>query len=69
MFGKGEGQQGKRCRLGAVKTNIGHLDAAAGVASFIKTVLALYHKQIPAMLHYERPNPAIDLANSRLIVS
>ncbi|MBB84105.1 MAG: polyketide synthase, partial [Deltaproteobacteria bacterium] len=48
------------CALGSLKTNIGHLDAAAGIAGFIKTVLALKHERIPASLHYERPNPQID---------
>ncbi|MEP4805689.1 MAG: polyketide synthase, partial [Hyphomicrobiales bacterium] len=48
------------CRLGSVKTNIGHLDTAAGVASLIKTSLALHHKQIPPSLGYEKPNPSID---------
>nr|WP_325248406.1 polyketide synthase [Amylibacter sp.] len=48
------------CRLGSVKTNIGHLDTAAGVASLIKTSLALHHKQIPASLGFEKPNPAIN---------
>ena len=52
------------CALGAVKTNIGHLDTAAGVAGFIKTVLALQHKRIPPSLHFEQPNPRIDFANS-----
>jgi phthiocerol/phenolphthiocerol synthesis type-I polyketide synthase E len=52
------------CRIGSVKTNIGHLDAAAGVAGLIKTVLALYHRQIPPSLHFEQPNPEIDLAGS-----
>ncbi|HKI03097.1 MAG TPA: amino acid adenylation domain-containing protein, partial [Thermoanaerobaculia bacterium] len=51
------------CSLGSVKTNIGHLDTAAGVAGLIKTVLALQHGQIPPSLHFERPNPEIDLAN------
>ena len=47
------------CRIGSVKTNIGHLDTAAGVASLIKASLALHHKQIPPSLGYEKPNPAI----------
>ncbi|MEM9491976.1 MAG: type I polyketide synthase, partial [Myxococcota bacterium] len=52
------------CALGAVKSNIGHLDTAAGVAGLIKTVLALKHEQIPPSLHFESPNPEIDFANS-----
>ena len=52
------------CRIGSVKTNIGHLDTAAGVASLIKASLALHHKQIPASLGYEKPNPAIDFETS-----
>ena len=57
------------CAIGSVKTNIGHLDAAAGVAGFIKTVLALYNKQIPASLNYDRPNPKIDFENSPFFVN
>ncbi|MEM7355518.1 MAG: SDR family NAD(P)-dependent oxidoreductase, partial [Acidobacteriota bacterium] len=52
------------CALGSVKTNIGHLDAAAGVASLIKTTLALEHEILPPSLHFERPNPEIDLAST-----
>src|SRR5699024_7390273 len=47
-----------------VKTNIGHLDTAAGVAGLIKTTLALHHRQIPPSLSYEKPNPAIDFETS-----
>ncbi|MCU0289365.1 MAG: type I polyketide synthase, partial [Acidobacteria bacterium] len=57
------------CAIGSVKTNIGHLDTAAGIASFIKTVLAIYHKYIPASLHFEKPNPKIDFENSPFYVN
>jgi acyl transferase domain-containing protein len=57
------------CAIGSLKTNIGHLDAAAGVAGLIKTVLALKHKFLPPSLHFEAPNPAIDFANSPFYVN
>ncbi|WP_152466850.1 type I polyketide synthase [Sulfitobacter sp. THAF37] len=52
------------CRIGSVKTNIGHLDTAAGVAGFAKAALALHHKQMPPSLGYEAPNPAIPFEGS-----
>ncbi len=57
------------CALGSVKSNVGHLDAAAGVAGLIKTVLALENATIPPSLHYDRPNPAIDFAASPFYVA
>ncbi len=57
------------CPIGSVKTNIGHLDAAAGVASLVKTILALEHKQIPPSLNFQQPNPNIDFANSPFFVN
>ncbi|MCW2248520.1 amino acid adenylation domain-containing protein [Azospirillum fermentarium] len=57
------------CALGAVKTNIGHLDTAAGMAGLVKTVLALQHRQIPPTLHFRRGNPEIDFANSPFFVN
>jgi acyl transferase domain-containing protein len=56
------------CALGSVKTNIGHLDAAAGAASFIKTVLALKNRLIPPSLNFETLNPRLDFENSPFYV-
>ena len=57
------------CRIGSVKTNLGHLEMAAGVTGFIKTVLALKHRQIPPSLYFETPNPKIDFDNSPFVVN
>jgi acyl transferase domain-containing protein len=57
------------CAIGSVKTNLGHLDAAAGIAGFIKTVLAIRHKQLPPSLHFKEANPKIDFSSSPFYVN
>lgn len=57
------------CTIGSVKGNVGHLDAAAGMAGLIKTVLALKHAQIPGTVHYKSPNPRIDFESSPFYVN
>lgn len=52
------------CVLGSVKSNIGHLDAASGIAGLIKVVLALRHELMPPTLHFRRPNPELSLDDS-----
>jgi amino acid adenylation domain-containing protein len=57
------------CALGSVKSNVGHLDVAAGVTGLIKTALSLHNKRIPASLHFTKPNPKLDLDNSPFYVN
>ncbi|HEU0191862.1 MAG TPA: type I polyketide synthase, partial [Mycobacterium sp.] len=64
IYGRGDGP----CALGAVKTNIGHLEAAAGIAGFIKAALSVRNGRIPPNLHFSQWNPAIDPSPTRLFV-
>lgn len=57
------------CGIGSVKSNIGHTDAAAGVASFIKLCLAAYHRTLPPTLNFEKPNPHINFEDSPFYVN
>jgi len=57
------------CAIGSVKTNIGHLDAAAGIAGIIKTVLALQNRKIPASINYEEPNHEINFSETPFYVN
>ncbi|HET6493535.1 MAG TPA: beta-ketoacyl synthase N-terminal-like domain-containing protein, partial [Burkholderiales bacterium] len=57
------------CAIGSVKTNVGHLDAAAGVAGMIKTILALEHRQLPPSLNFIEPNPEIDFSSTPFYVN
>jgi acyl transferase domain-containing protein/acyl carrier protein len=59
---------GSKCLIGSVKSNIGHLEAASGIAGLAKTLLALKHREIPANLHFNTPNPKIDFENWKLDV-
>ncbi|KJD32012.1 hypothetical protein PW52_16000 [Tamlana sedimentorum] len=65
----GEQEEKQFCAIGSIKSNMGHLTAAAGVAGLIKSVLALHNKQIPASLGYKTPNPQIDFKNSPFYVN
>ncbi|MBS1600362.1 MAG: amino acid adenylation domain-containing protein [Bacteroidetes bacterium] len=65
----GSQEKNQYCAIGSIKSNMGHLTAASGVAGFIKTTLALYHQQIPASINYKNPNPNIDFKNSPFYVN
>ncbi|HEY0781966.1 MAG TPA: type I polyketide synthase, partial [Thermoanaerobaculia bacterium] len=57
------------CAIGSIKSNVGHCSAAAGIAGLLRATLALENRQIPPSVHFERPNPAIDFAESPFYVS
>lgn len=61
--------QNQFCRIGSVKTNIGHLDTAAGIASLLKVVKSMQAKELAPTLHFENPNPEIDFASTPFIVN
>ncbi len=67
-FNAGESHS-QYCAIGSVKSNIGHLNIASGVTGFIKTVMSLHHKKIPASLHFNEPNPQIEFENSPFYVN
>ena len=67
VYGAGHSKQSP-LRIGSVKTNIGHLEAAAGVAGFIKTVLSLQHREIAPHLHFKDPNPYIAWERLPLVI-
>jgi acyl transferase domain-containing protein/NADPH:quinone reductase-like Zn-dependent oxidoreductase/short-subunit dehydrogenase/acyl carrier protein len=58
-----------RCVIGSIKSNVGHLEAAAGITGLIKTALCLQHRAIPKSLHFENPNPQIAFDDLRLRVA
>ena len=58
-----------RCAIGSIKSNLGHLDAAAGVTGLIKVILALKHLKIPATAHFERANPELHLEDTPFYVN
>ncbi|PRQ06869.1 type I polyketide synthase [Enhygromyxa salina] len=62
------GEATRPCLLGAVKTNLGHTEAAAGVAGLIKAALAIHHGRIPGNLHLERINPDVELEGTRFVL-
>lgn len=65
VFGSGPG---KFCVLGALKSNTGHMDTAAGIASLIKAALVIKHRKIPGSIHFQSPNPALDFDKSPFII-
>lgn len=65
----GETEKKQYCRIGSIKSNLGHLTYAAGVTGLIKTALSLYHSTLPATINFDSPNPNIDFTASPFIVN
>jgi len=59
----------RTCALGSIKSNMGHLDAAAGIVSFMKVVLSLEHKMLPPSLHFSEPNPQVNFSGTPFYVN
>ncbi len=57
------------CAIGSLKTNLGHMDAAAGIGGLLKAILSVKHGEIPPSLHFEKPNPKLDLEESPFYVN
>ena len=68
-FRAGGARENQFCALGSLKTNVGHMDIASGVAALIKTALALQHRQVPPNLHFREGNRHIDFASSPFYVN
>lgn len=69
VFNKANTRKKQWCPIGSLKANMGHLNIAAGITGFIKTVLVLKHRLIPPNLYFENPNPKIDFKNSPFYVN
>ncbi|MFN0144233.1 MAG: beta-ketoacyl synthase N-terminal-like domain-containing protein [Mycobacterium sp.] len=68
-FDVSEQERSRPCVLGSVKSNIGHLDGASGIAGLIKAILCLKNRAIPATLHYTEPNPELHLAQTPFVIA
>jgi acyl transferase domain-containing protein len=68
VYGRAQ-KPGDRCVIGSIKSNLGHLEAASGIVGLIKAALCLQHRQIPASLHCENPNPQIPFDDLQLRVA
>jgi len=68
-FRAGGADENGFCAIGSIKSNIGHLDIAAGVAGLIKTTLALHHKVLPASINFESPNPKLGIESTPFFVN